>query len=514
MPPLPSSPLLDATLRAVARRYRLPAMGAVPAEADPGTVLAVTIEEARAALARNAAPDASLRCAFLQALAELIHQAMREEGGDPVFQAMVLRHGAAPVREYASLSAHAEADRRQVRAAVNAIAHPARLQRLDPGPRREALAGLHAAAASASWTELDSAARRLHEILARARETPAEDTRVPPGLAVSSAAGLADPPAHRSADPSTHPSTHPSAQRISGQGQTLLMHSLRRLRDDPALARLVRLESLSADTRVRRYRSLWDRNGPRSGTRAAVARGATSQERGAAVEEAAARALQALARRLDREEGGRASYRVVTSMRVPASIPASHDRAKSEWDVVLLRRENDPGEASAHPPVDQPWDVCLLVEAKASVDAATTDLPRLVRGLRLLAHADARTVYPFQTRQGTVRLRGAPLRALTTDDAGLARSVLYCCDAPAETRVRWLGAASRMQLLSAQPCLAYASTLRGEPAPDPSILDPVWHQLLESAEWQPVLHQYSMLRQVRELMVHVDDLRKAIDGET
>lgn len=189
----------------------------------------------------------------------------------------------------------------------------------------------------------------------------------------------------------------------------------------------------------------------------------------------------------------------MTSLRVPASIPASHERAKTEWDVVLLRRRSA-----------EAWDVCLLVEVKASVDAATTDFPRLLRGLCLLAQADADIVYAFDTQQGTVPLHGASLRALPTDEASLAATVLYCCDAPAEAAPRLLGAASRMQLLSAPATLAFASALAGTQHADPCDLEPVWHHLLASPKWGAVLHQLPMLRAVRDLMVHTDDLLAAL----
>jgi hypothetical protein len=274
---------------------------------------------------------------------------------------------------------------------------------------------------------------------------------------------------------------------------------------NPALARLQRLEALSSDEFVRRYQSLWDRNGPRPGSDSAAAQGSASRQRGAAVEASAAQVLEALARRLNETEGPQVTYRVVTSMRVPASIPASPERAKSEWDVVLLR---------SAPPVDSTavWDVCLLVEAKASVDAATTDLPRLLRGLRLLGHAKEDAVYSFESHEGTVRLRGASLSALPTDEADLASTVLYCCDAPAEATTRLLSAASRMQLLSAPASLEFASKLAEQQHMDTQCLEAVWHQLLESPRWRAVLHQYPMLRQARELMVHTADLSAAIDG--
>ncbi|SHI31041.1 3-deoxy-D-arabino-heptulosonate 7-phosphate synthase [Pollutimonas bauzanensis] len=459
---MPLSPsLLDETLRVVARRYRLPAMAAISAqmrEASPAAALAIVIEQARGAVARGEAPDAALKRLFIDALARMIHDAMRAESGDHAFQAMVLRHRAVQVREYASLSAHADQDRRLILAGVNAMAHPAKRQRILPGRQREALARLHACASSASWSELSDTARRLLLTPEFANGSPFE-------------------------------------------------RGLTRLVDSPALERLRRLEALTPDELVRQYQSLWDRHGPRSGSPVALAQGSASQRRGAAVEASAAQALEALARRLDEAEGAGASYRVATSMRVPASIPASPQRAKSEWDAVLLRHAKTADAA----PV---WDVCLLVEAKASVDAAATDLPRLLRGLRLLAHAEEDIVYPFKTQQGMVRLRGASLSALTTDAAGLKRAVLYCCDAPAEAAPRLLSAASRMQLLSAQASVEFASILADRQHADAQGLEPVWHQLLESPRWDAVLNQYPMLRQARELMVHTEDLLAAINGAT
>lgn len=452
MPPLPSPPLLVATLRAVARRYRLPASAAaIQQSASPAATLALAIEQARAAMASGEAPGAALKDRFTDALAQLIREALRADAGDPVFQAMVMRHRAAHVREYASLSAGAGQDRRQVCMAVNAIAHPGRQQRLVPGPLREALARLHAAASASSWSALHDTVRGLLGMPESASEGP----------------GLA------------------------------------RLLDSPALKRLQQLEALEADDLVRQYRMLRDRHGPRPGSARASAQGVAARQRGDATEAQAAHALEALAQRLNEAGGMPAQYRVVTSMRVPASIPATHERAKTEWDAVLLR---------ALPPADETpaWEICLLAEAKASVDAATTDLPKLLRGLHLLAHADQDVVYPFETRQGTVRLHGASLRALRTDAAGLAGTVLYCCDAPAEASPRLLGAASRMQLLSAQASLAFASALAEGHPTETAALAAVWDALLESSRWRAVLNQYPTLRQVREMMVHPDDLVAAI----
>ncbi|WP_029044655.1 hypothetical protein [Cupriavidus sp. amp6] len=455
MPPLSAPLLLDATLRTVARRYRLPASAAAISKlhpASPATTLALAIEQARAATARGETPAAALKDRFIDALAQLIREALRAGAGDPVFQAMVMRHRAAHVREYASLSAGAGQDGRQVRQAVNAIAHPGRQQRIAPGPQREALARLHASASASSWSALHDTARTLLDMQGIANEAP----------------------------------------------------GLTRLLDDPALKRLQRLEALASDDLVRQYQTLWDRHAPRAGSAGANAQGVTARQRGAATEALAAQALRALAQRLNEAEKAQVSYRVVTSMRVPASIPATHERAKTEWDVVLLRQVLPIAETPA-------WDICLLAEAKASVDAATTDLPKLLRGLRLLAHADKDVVYAFETQQGTVRLHGAALSALRADADGLAGTVLYCCDAPAEPRPRLLGAASRMQLLSAQASLEFASALAHAQAADPAALAPVWHQLLESPRWRSVLNQYPTLRQVRELMVHPDDLMAAIN---
>ncbi|WZB71836.1 hypothetical protein WJ968_08860 [Achromobacter xylosoxidans] len=205
-----------------------------------------------------------------------------------------------------------------------------------------------------------------------------------------------------------------------------LASALRALLDAPALARLQRLDALASDPRVRQYEAIREKQGPRSGSEEANAQGLLARQRGVAVEILAARALEALARHLDQaspseSRHGDASpgYRVVTSLRVPSALAANADRAKTEWDAVLLRRAD--GNASETPL----WDVCLLIEAKASVDAATTDLPRLLRGLRLLAQAEPDASYSCATQQGQVRLRGASLRAAAGNgESGRRRAVL------------------------------------------------------------------------------------------
>jgi len=451
----PPSPLLRDVLRAVVRRYGVPAAPR-PQAGHPASSIAVALEQARAALAAGVAPPAGVRRAFVDALAQMIQEAMRADYGDPAMQALVLRHGAAPVREYASLSAGADQHVRQVLAAVNAVAHPAKRQRMPPGARREALAQLHDLAAAHSWSALAEAARRQRAAAEAAGETgPAGD--------------------------------------------------LARLLDGPALAQLQRLQALETEPPVRQYQSLCDRQGPRPGSAAALAQGVAAQRRGAAVEALAAQALRTLAERLSLAAPAAGVYRVATSMRVPSSIPASAERAKSEWDAVLLREARSDGGAAA-------WDVCLLVEAKASVDAATTDLPRLLRGLRLLAHAEPDAVYDFKTDQGMLPVRGRSLRALPTEGPAVESAVLYCCDAPAEPAPRLLNAAGRMQLLSAPPSLEYAWRWAEGKAPDARDLEPVWQGVVGSPEWAPVLNQYATLRQVRALMAHTDDLLRAVQA--
>ncbi|MFY3552416.1 3-deoxy-D-arabino-heptulosonate 7-phosphate synthase [Achromobacter insolitus] len=455
MPQPPSQSLLDATLRRTARRYSVPAISRIPTEgASPATALAVAIERARLSLEAGGTPPPALKHAFLDALERLIRDALREPDGDPVFQAMLLRHRLASVREYASLSARAAQDRREIIAAANAIAHPAKVERMPAGPAREAMAALHAAAVSESWTTLPAAARHL--------------------LALSSATG------------------QPSAAA-----------ALDRLPASPALERLRRLDELAAEDEVRRYCALWEQQGPRPGSAGALAEGNASRRRGDAVEALALQALQALARRLNDAEG-RQAYQAVSSMRVPPTIPANAERAKSEWDAALLRRCADENAPPA-------WDLCLLLEAKASADAAATDFPRLLRGLRLLAHADPQTDYAFSTRQGRFALRGASLRGLPVDGPRLDATVLYFCDGPAESIPRLLSAASRMQLLSAPPSLEYASRA-AQDQNAAQALAPVWQLLLESPQWASVLHQYPTLCQARELMVHADDLTDAINA--
>jgi len=469
----PSSQLGN-VLRAVHRRYRVPSITeavAVGYDNDrPSTTLAIVIERVREAVDAGRPPGDELKRTFMDALARLIDDAMRLDRGDPAFQATVLRYQSTIVREYASLAAHADEDRRAVRAAVNAVAHPAKLQRMSEGKLRDALTSLHALAAAASWRNL---ADVVHDIL-----NLSGDAEAGPGI----------------------------------------RRRLQPLLDGQALQRLARLDVLATDEHVQQYQSLWSRQGPRAGSATAMKQGSASRQRGADVEAQTAQALQRLALHLC-EYSGTGPYHLVTSMRSAPALPGRTEYAKSEWDVVLLRQVWQQGEV----PV---FDLCLLVEAKASVDAATTDLPRLLRGLQLLASADCDTLYPFETQQGVVHIRGTSLATITADAPWVAEHVLYCSDAPAETAPRLLSSVTRMQLLSSEGSVAYASSLshispqpqrqaRGTPAqhtpqsvspPETQPLAAVWESLLNDPRWKTVRQQYSLLRQVRDLMVHVDDL--------
>lgn len=457
--PLPAQiPSIADLLGPMPRRYKLSTK--LVQQADRGKVptaavaLATAIAQAEADLARKAAPNAATRQCFLAGLAHLIDKAMRAETGDFVFQAMVMRHRHAEVRDYASLVPHAEQDARRVRSIVDALAHPAKVHRMPASPARSDLALLHAAAVSSDWPAVVDKIRHLLNATESMLTAVASDR-------------------------------------------------LTRLLADPGLERLGRIETLATNSLVVRYQSLLERQGPRSGSAEAAAQGAHAQQKGAAVEAAAAEGLRSLAAWMT-EADTTARYRVVTAMHVPAAIVNGARHAKTEWDAVLLRSAS----ASRSDAID--WDVCLLVEVKASADAATTDFPRLMRGLQLLAQADKGSTYPFGTRQGLVSLRGASLRALLTPTHDIDNVVLYCCDAPADTPPRLLSAASRMQLLSATCSLDYAAGLGTTDPLTIESLEPVWRALLDAPGWAQVLHQYSTMARVRDLMVHVEDLTRAL----
>lgn len=153
-------PLLLRALRAAPRRYRLPPL---PADLDAARAAGVDTSVAFAIeAARTGRADAAARALFLDGVAFLVACAVE---GDPGFQALVLRAQDPQVEEYVQLFAQAPADRRAVRSAVDAVAHPGKLRAMAAGPRREALARLHALAEQGEWSALRAAAEPLRATL-------------------------------------------------------------------------------------------------------------------------------------------------------------------------------------------------------------------------------------------------------------------------------------------------------------------------------------------------------------
>ncbi|MFJ1301815.1 3-deoxy-D-arabino-heptulosonate 7-phosphate synthase [Pseudomonadota bacterium AL_CKDN230030165-1A_HGKHYDSX7] len=448
-----SCPLLHDLLRGVPRPYAVPATPAALADDDSAeTALAIALERTRVCLDAGAAPGPSEERAFMDALARVVDEALQQ---DPVFQALLLRQGCAEVAEYVSLAGGVKQDRRSVRSVVNAAAHPARLQRSTDETGRAALARLHSAAGKEDWLT-------LHNALAAVLAMPASEAITPP------------------------------------------LPALQGLQEDPAFTRLRRFATLASYPRVQAYLALCAQQGPQSGSADAYAQGAASRRRGNVAEAAAADALGALVRRLNAAASATHVYRLVRSARMPGSLVASTDRAKGEWDVLVLRQ----GVSAA---ADAGWDVCLVVEVKASPDAAATDLFRLLRGLHLLSAAASGVDYTFASADGPVRLSGTSLAALSAQTGTAAPAVLYCCDTPPEPAVRLLTAASRMQLLSAPATIAYAQRRHAGLGADPHDLLAVWHDLITEPRWRHVMRQYLELRQARGLMVYTPDLAQAID---
>ena len=175
--------MIESLLRNVKRRYRLPPLPplADAATAQCGhaaTALAIAIEHARRALAEGRQPEPEATALFVNALDALIREAMDSEAGDAAIQAMVLRHHDPVLREYASLSAQARADRRRVLHLVNSVAHPAKLER-SSSAQIELPTQVHALATEEAWVALADTLRSaqdggvLPEPLARVVESPA-----------------------------------------------------------------------------------------------------------------------------------------------------------------------------------------------------------------------------------------------------------------------------------------------------------------------------------------------------
>lgn len=443
-------------------------------DASASQSLAITIEQLRQVIAAGKKPGPRLQQAFTLALARMIREAMGAGipvaspqpdemtrpavSGDPVFQAMVLKYRSAPVSKYVRLTETVKRDRRQVIKAVNDVAHPGRQQRMPPGWQRDAMVRLH------------------HAIPVATVQPDAQP------VAPSSWSHVAD-------------TVHSVLAMPQISTEPMLRHHLIELSDSPALQRLKQYEALASHTQVREYLALCDRQGPRSGSNTAALQGSESRQRGAQVEAKAAKAYRTLIDRMNTQirtvGAAHDGFRVITSVHVPAIIAGRARHGKTEWDVVVLRQ------AGAEP---DSWDVHLLVEVKASADAAVTDFPRLLRGLDLLALADPDKVYVFDAAEGRIRIRGASLAKLSTDDAVLKEKVRYWCDTPAILADHELTPANRQRLLSAPASLEFASRLMQDRNAEPSVLEAVWQELLSSSRLQPVLDHYPMVQTVRRLI--------------
>lgn len=479
-------------------------------------MLAVVIDDARQAQAEGKVPSFELKQAFIAALEHLIRDAMGaamatvedqfksgwtdavppedysgKAAGEPAFQALVLRHRSPQVKEYVALSSSIRQDRQQLVRAINAVAHPGKLQHMPTGWQRDAMGALHRALPIASSDSKTGPA-------ASEDDAPTAESHADSKSVKSSSWSVF-------ADTLRAVLTMPQINTESD-----LKHQLQELLQSQALLRLQRFDALTMEDDVRQYQALVDRQGPRSGSNTAAAQGAASRQHGQAVEGEAAQVFRARVNRMNRQYAASSEamqYQLVTSMHVPASLADGASHAKTEWDVVVLEK------AGNAPDI---WDLRLLMEVKASADAAVTDFPRLLRGLELLAQADADTVYTFETAQGSIKIRGGSLVGLSTDDATLKKTVRYWCAAPPVLTAQALNPANRMRLLSTPACVDYASRLLLDQKTDSVLLEPVWDELLESPRLRPVLLHGAIVRSVKGLMIGLDDrsavMHQGIDG--
>lgn len=440
---------LAAAVSAAPRRYRMPPLppdAAAAASRGVDTGLAFAIEAARAAQLRGLQPPREVPALFTRCLAQLIRAALAP-AGDPAFQALVLQAQDDQVAEYVRLLPHRAADERAVRAAVDAIAHPGKLRAATEGPARDALARLHGLAAMQAWAQLDQAVRQMLDL----------DT--------------ADEPRVRDA--------------------------LRAMQAHPPLERLRRMDALQDHEAVQRYRALGAQQGPLAGSAVAAAQGRAAARVGEAAEQATAQALQAVAQWLNNGTADAAGgLRMLRSLRTPPGFPGEAAKAKDEWDAAIVQARG----------AQDPVDVVLLAEVKASAAAATSDASRLYRGLLRLAHARQDASYVFPTADGPVRIGGASLRALRPHGRALPRQVIYCCTAPTETQPQVLSAASKAALLAEPASLAFAHQLTRGASPSDDALAPVWEALTAAPRLRSALHQWDTARAVREAMVHPQDL--------
>lgn len=268
--------LLHEALRAAPRRYRmapLPLDGQSAEAAGSEAALAWALETLRRA-GDGAAPVAATQDLFTRHLAELIRAALVPGGGDPAFQALVLRAMEPEVEEYVRLASKAAADRRVVTSAVDAVAHPGKMRNVHDASLREALVRLHALSASGSWSALGE------------------------GM------GALGPPL---------------------RGDDIFFHALQRLQ---------RGEDLLQSPAVQRYRALCEQRGPQAGTGAAIESGRASARAGDLAEAATVAALREIAGLMNARDAG---HRVVRSLRTPRGFPGAGGKAKDEWDAAIVR---------------------------------------------------------------------------------------------------------------------------------------------------------------------------------
>lgn len=425
----------------------LPADATSARQLGAETSLAFAIEAARtSAQDGSSAPPESAKL-FTGALAALIREALHPEEGDPAFQALVLRAGDAQVDEHARLSTQSLADRRAVRSALDAIAHPGKLRQEPEGALREALAQLHALAADDAWTALREGARAL----------------------------------------------------LAQELEDSMRSSLELVLHHPGLQRLVRSSHLHGTAAVQRYLRLCERRGPAAGSHAAAAQGRAAARVGDDAEQATVQAFREIARLLDAAAPGQPPLRVVRSLRTPRGFPGAADKAKDEWDAAIVQ----PG--SAHGA-----QILLLAEVKAAPAAATPDFGRLLRGLERLALANAGEAYDFASADGEVRVAGASLQQLQPAELALPPHVIYCSCAGPEAQPQVLSAATKGVLLAQPACLAHAQALVRGATPADDLLLPVWHALPQAPHLRSALHQHATASAVREAMLHPQDLLAAV----
>jgi hypothetical protein len=451
LPPLDAR--LLAAVREAPRRYRMPPLPADLASAAASgsdTALAFAIETARVASEHGSSAPQAVQDLFTEKLATLIRRALAPQDGDAAFQALVLRAQEPLVGEYVRLSQQLTGDRRALRTATDALAHPGKLRGLPTGALRDALARLHALAAAQAWTEL---AREIEQLL----QQPFA-------------------PEHRA-----------------------LQASLRALLARPELARLIRGAALLGTEAVQRYAALCAQRGPVAGSDAAAAQGRVSARLGDSAEEITLRAFGRIAALLNGHPQSSGEWRVVGGLRAPRGLAAAPQQAKDEWDVALLRNA-DRRDA---------LDIVLLAEVKAAPAAAAPDFPRLQRGLRRLAGADEHEGYVFQSADGELPVSGESLRRLQPHGSALPAHVIYCCTAPAEAQPAMLSAASRGLLLAEPASIAFAQRVTGGESPPHAALASAWEALTTAGRLRPVLHQYETSQVVREAMLHPEDLATA-----